>query len=131
MKTLLCIPLLLCASAWADEAADRAAIGRLVAALNTSQDTSSLFIPGAENEMPRIADPEPRQPWSETTKPALVLGSVRFITPDVALADAVYGQYGSTIIRRYPLLLVVKREGQEWRIASLRLLRGSPPGKGF
>jgi len=133
MKTLIAIPLLFaaCACARADEAADRAAIGRVVAALNAiesgkegKREAASLFTANAENELPQLLNPALRQPWSETTKPALALRSVRFVAPDVALAEADYTQIGSTIVRRVPVLLVMKKEGAEWRIASLRLLHG-------
>jgi hypothetical protein len=63
-----------------------------------------------------------KRPWSETMMPRMVVQSIRFVTPDVALVDAAETQFGSTLNRRIPLLLVMKKEGTKWRIASLRLL---------
>jgi len=51
-----------------------------------------------------------RNPWSEMAPPKLALQSLRFITRDVALADAEFAQYGSTLVRRAAVLLVMKRE---------------------
>jgi hypothetical protein len=62
-------------------------------------------------------------PWSEVTKPRIALHSIRFITSDVALVDAANTQYGSTIlVRRVPVLLIMKRETSGWRIASVRVM---------
>ena len=63
------------------------------------------------------------RPWSEVTRPKIALQSIRFITPDVALVDAANSQYGSAIlVRRVPLLMVMKRETSGWRVASLRVV---------
>jgi hypothetical protein len=60
--------------------------------------------------------------WTETTAPHMVVGSIRFITPEV-LADASNIRYGSIIlVQRIPVLFVMKKEGADWRIASLRVL---------
>ena len=128
MKTIACIPLLFAAIAWADETSDRAAIGRVIAALNDSQTNaadkrSRLFTADADNEL----DGHPMQPsgtpWSEVTAPRIVVHAVRFVTPEVALVDAANTQYGSVIVvRRVPVLLVMRKEGTEWRIASVRVL---------
>src|SRR5260370_459153 len=59
--------------------------------------------------------------WSEVTPGRLDDASLRLISPDVALIDAKYVQYGSMIGKRAaPVLLVVKREAGEWRIVSMR-----------
>ena len=51
------------------------------------------------------------------------LRSIRFVTPDVAFTDAANTQYGSMILQtRIPVLLVLRREGIDWRIVSLRVL---------
>ncbi|MGA3096435.1 MAG: hypothetical protein ABSF25_08285 [Bryobacteraceae bacterium] len=136
MKALLCIPLLLAAHAWAADAdADRAAIERVVGALNSAQSRpgarpdSSLFTADADNQLDRLENLNRRlsqaskEPWSETTTPKMVIQSIRFITPEVALVDAANTQYGAVIpARRIPVLLVMKKEGAEWRIASLRVM---------
>jgi hypothetical protein len=78
-------------------------------------------------ELRRLSDMEGRMrqisdgPWSEVTAPRIVSKSIRFLTPDVALVDAVIAQYGSLSGSREPLLLLMKKQGMEWRIASLRL----------
>ncbi|HEV2448218.1 MAG TPA: hypothetical protein VGS58_19940, partial [Candidatus Sulfopaludibacter sp.] len=61
---------------------------------------------------------------SEVTAPHLAIQSLRFVTPDVALVNAAGTQFGSAIVvRRTPLLLVVKKQPAGWRIASLRVLQ--------
>jgi hypothetical protein len=128
MKTLASIPLLLvlCAPVWADDAADRAAIGHVVDSLNGAGDKSAFFCQGAENELPTLPNPTARQPWSERIPPILVLKSLRFVTANVALADVDYA-FGSAVMpQRIRMLLVMKKEGVDWRIASLRLLGDRP-----
>jgi hypothetical protein len=133
MRALFCIPLLFAAHAWADQAADRAAIERVVGVLNASspgeKPDSSLFTADADNQLDRLAALNRRlsqvssEPWSEATTPRMAIQSIRFVTPDVALVDAADTQYGSVIpARRIPVLLVMKKEGADWRIASLRVL---------
>jgi hypothetical protein len=70
-----------------------------------------------EGRMRQISD----RPWSEVTAPRIVATSIRFVTPDVAPVDAVIAQYGSLSGSREPVLLVMTKQGREWRIASLRL----------
>ena len=56
-------------------------------------------------------------PWPlPVTDPGAVqCSNIRFLTPDVALAE------GS--VRRHPALFVVKKENGVWKIASVRFLR--------
>jgi len=138
MKTIICISLVFAALSWADEAADRAAIERVVGALNTDRTgagqgrIASLFTTDnsdADKELDRLATLDRQllraseKPWSEVTTPRLVIQSIRFITPEVALVDAGNTQYGSMIlVRRVPVLLVMRKEAKAWRIASLRVL---------
>lgn len=49
------------------------------------------------------------KPWAVETI------AIRFITPDVALADC--------SLRNRPILIVLRREGPDWKIASVRLER--------
>lgn len=110
--------------ALADEAADRAAIGRLIAALNdrtaahdqlyTADSGDSRF------QLERISGVRAAVPMSELSPPFLVLNAVRFITPDVALLDAAGAQYGSLYNRRIPVLLIL-RKTQTWQVAVVRL----------
>ena len=134
MKPILCLLLAFSAGLWADEASDRTAIGQVIAALNEPPDApgakplSSLFTADADladrtrltNLIGRLQISSNR-PWSEVTPPRLTAQPVRFITPDVALVDAVIAQYGSVIgAQRLPLVLVMRRVGTEWRIAAVR-----------
>ena len=114
MKGILCLPLLLTACAWGDEAADRTAIEKAVTQLDFSADADVAA------EFHRLWPAG--EPWSEVTPPRIQSRAIRFITPDVALVDATSTQYGSVIlVRRVPLVLVMRRERTEWRIAALRV----------
>jgi hypothetical protein len=110
MKAIPAI-LLLCASlAFADLPADRAAIEQVVHSPSTAKTVAALFPAGAH------------EPLSEVTPPLIVIQSIRFLTPEIALVDAIGTQFGSTILtRRVPVWLVMKKEGDDWKIASLKL----------
>ena len=135
MKAFPCIPLLLATLGWADSPADRAAIERVISAVNADQTrsgaklSSTLFTADADSELERLLDVDRRlmelskEPWSEVTSPRMVIQSIRFVTSDVALVNVANTHYGSTILaRRIPVLFVMKKEGTDWRIASLRVL---------
>jgi hypothetical protein len=63
-----------------------------------------------------------RPAWSEVTPARIKHESVRLITSDVAMVDANWVQYGSTIVKRaQPVMLLLKKDGKEWRVVSLRL----------
>ncbi len=153
--TFLCVPVFLASHAWADEAADRLEIGRVIAMLNEPSNVPSqsaaLFTAdgNAASELARLRRVNPpfrivgpaedsgpvpsitisKEPWGEaridfpTGEPRTVDRSIVFITPDVALADGacMYLDDCATTPAT-PLLLVMKREGGEWKIASLRVL---------
>ncbi|HEY4363751.1 MAG TPA: hypothetical protein VGN17_22480 [Bryobacteraceae bacterium] len=59
---------------------------------------------------------------TETTNPRISAGEIRFITPDVAIADGTWTYRDETSSTSLPLLLVMKKEGESWKIASLRVL---------
>ena len=135
MKAIVCISLVFAALVRANEAADRVAIERVVNVLSDRQTVSSkkqistLFTADADNDLDRLTELNGRllqfasEPWSEVTTPRQTIQSIRFVTPDVALVNAANAQYGSTIpVRRIPVLFVMKKEGTDWRIASLRVL---------
>ena len=130
MTRAMCCLLLISAFAWADETADRSAIQTVVEALNadSGKPASSLFTADADSDLSRLPDLDRRltpadAPWSEVTKPHITLQKIRFVTPEVALVDAANTQFGSTIlVRRVPMLLVMRREAEGWRIASLRVM---------
>jgi hypothetical protein len=129
LRIALCF-LILSAFAWADERADRNAIQAVVEALNTNEKmaTPSLFTADADSQLARLSDLDrmllpANSPWSEVTKPRIMLQGTRFISPDVALVDAANTQFGSTIlVRRVPILLVMRRVAMGWQIASLRVM---------
>jgi hypothetical protein len=134
MRGIICASLVFAALAWADEPVDRVAIQRVVDGLNRDDPAqgqkriAGLFTDDADNQLNRLSDLDRRllpsnEPWSEATTPRIVVQSIRFITPDVALVDAANTQYGSMIlVRRVPVLLVMRREARGWRIASLRVM---------
>ena len=140
VKTTLCLPLFLATCVLADETADRAAIERTIAGLNELPRRAALFTADANglSELERLpkAAPDPptvtisHEPWGEATLhlpgvgiPRIVGGGIRFITPDVALAEAtwIYSN-GTATAQTAPLLLVMKKEGENWKIAALRVL---------
>ena len=60
--------------------------------------------------------------WSEVTPPRIENESVRFISADVALVDAIQTQYGSLIMKQsVPVAILLKRDAADWRIVSLRV----------
>lgn len=100
----------------------------------------------AKSEM-RVAAPLPpsghptvtisHEPWGEATinfpgrrhllpieivNPRIESRTTRFITPDVALVDAACTFQEDRTTQTTPLLLVMKKEGDDWKIASLRVL---------
>jgi hypothetical protein len=152
-------------NAWAaDEAADRAAIEKVIATLNSSPGSPGLFTEdfsddgvlislGIYRDSPSVTIPVrapdgghstihldaismcvSREPMGElgpcgemdrsAAAPAsrFVIQSVRLITPDVALVDAVNNREFAGLSRRSPVLLVLRREGDLWKIASLRVM---------
>src|SRR5579862_3658482 len=149
MKALLCVLLLFAPYAFADEAADRIAIGRAITTLNEPLQHSALFTGDgrAYSEFERLrranplafriigpaADPVSHptvtishEPWGEATinlpgresRP-----SIAFITPDVALAEgACTYEDDHAGSQTTPLLFVMKKEGDDWKIASIRVL---------
>jgi hypothetical protein len=151
MRPILCLSILLASGAWADQLDDRAAIERVISTLNTSAVNRGAFtVDFRATELTQLWSAFPlltigpgsviisHEPWGEAQwVPAavlppqahfrLVIRSVRFITPDVALVDAVTGPPmaspapdNSVPPQRVPVLLVMQREGTDWRIASIR-----------
>ena len=65
---------------------------------------------------------EKRLVWSEVTAPVISKATVRLLSSDVALVDATQTQYGSLIVKQsVPVTLLMKLDGNEWRIVSLWL----------
>ena len=74
---------------------------------------------------------EPPKPMSETSAPFLELSRVRFLCPNTAIVHAVRSQYGSLIGKREaPAVILVRKTGARWRIASYTLLGSfGPPAR--
>jgi len=78
------------------------------------------------------------EPWGEATinmppgmvsvriqDPHIATTGIRFITEDVAVADAVFVYQGAdkqAAAQTTPLVFVMKREGEAWKIAALRVV---------
>ena len=127
MRRILYVSILVATCAWADDAIDREAIERMITAVNDhSKPLVDLFTADApESERSLLAH---EQPLSEVTSPRITTRSIRFIPPQVALVECANTQYGSMILMRTTLMLLVmqKDEGQ-WRIASVRALQDPAP----
>ena len=130
--------LLLGVSLWGDEAADRAQIASVIATLNQAPELARLFTADSDaaSVLAEISRLTPvvtisHEPWGEATwgfagsRPRISSTAVRFITPDVALIDgsAVDGTASRADGKdSTPLLFVMKKEGDSWKIASIRLV---------
>lgn len=146
----LSLALLSGACVWADEPADRVAIDRTIAALNEVPSPGRLYtadadVSGVLEQLRKGKRPTYRpvssapsvtishEPWREATinlpgapweivNPRIGSGSLRFITPDVAMVDGTFTYQDGGTTQTTPLLFVVKKEGSNWRIVSLRVL---------
>jgi hypothetical protein len=124
VKLLLCFWVLIASCAWADEGTDREAIEQLIGAFNNhSKPPSDLFTADAPDSERTALSAEP---MSEVTSARVVIRSIRFITSEFAMVDCTNTQYGSAIMAQItPVLLVMKKDGAQWKIASLRVF--GPP----
>ena len=155
MKTIFLIPFLLGATAWADETADRASIDRAVTALNDPGQRAGAFAQGANpvtellrlltfeirptavpsHEPPRFTVVISHEPWGEATiepmpsgiapaVPQIESGPIQFLNSDVALVEG--AARPADRIVPMPVLFVMLREGPDWKIGSLRVLKPGP-----
>src|SRR5436305_276538 len=121
---------------WGDEAQDRAAIDNVIAAVNDSMQRPSLFTQGADSgvDFGRLIDLHVRrtscpgavigvnETWTAMTVPRVVSGTIRFVTPDVAIVDGGSTVLGAvSLIERVPLVFVLKRQAAGWRIDAIRV----------
>ena len=142
--------------AWAaDEAADRAAIEKVISTLNNSPNSPALFtedfgdngmlaairqdsilqgVPCHAPEVwPELGCPFQTKPSGQSAVgiPAppshFVIQSIRLLTPDVALVDAVNERGGAGAWRHSPVLLALRKAGDVWRIVSLRVMARLEP----
>ena len=61
------------------------------------------------------------EPWRVLTVPRVVSGTIRFITPEVAIVDGANLIRGAvTLAETVPLLFVLKKERTDWRISVVR-----------
>jgi hypothetical protein len=138
VKPILCFSLFCAVGLWADEARDRAAIDKAIAALNDPVQRANVLTKDVDSsvDFDRLIDLHRRgslslgfaigrnEPWTELTVPRVLSGSIRFVTPDVAIVDGASTIRGAvTLAPRVPLLFVMKKEGVEWRISAVRVLR--------
>jgi hypothetical protein len=130
MRAILASVLLCATLAFADQPADRTAIESVVKSLKTASPVAALFTADADSDLVQLnaaqSSETADQIWSESAPPGLVIDSIRFLTPDVAIVNAAVLQIGSVLIRRTPVLFVMKKETNSWKIASLRMLSASP-----
>jgi hypothetical protein len=77
-----------------------------------------------------------REPWGEAqicppcvfpqplviVNPQFASGAIRFITPDVAMVEGSYTRRNGDLVQTTPLLFLMRRDGDVWKIASVRLL---------
>jgi len=128
-QTIAAVAIVFVGIVWADEASDRTGVEHTIRTLNdatTEVEARKLATPEAYSELTRLLDFNTR-PWSEVSRPHFIIQAVRFIGPDVALLDAASTQYGTWIpARRIPLVLMMRREGNVWRIAFVRILVADP-----
>jgi hypothetical protein len=126
VKLILGFWILIATCAWADEGTDREAIEQLVGAVNNhSKPPADLFTADApDSERTALSN----EPMSEFTSAKIAIRSIRFITSEVAVVDCTNTQYGSAIMAQImPVLLVMKKDRAQWRIASLRVFGPSTP----
>ena len=115
VRMLWAIPLLWTLCARAD---DGAAVRKVITAFNDPHQRQSVLMPDADlDSLSRYRGPEMSQVYFEVK-------AVRFVAPDVAVVDAAGSQYGSlTIKRSLRAVFVLKKQGDAWRVAVLRVRR--------
>jgi hypothetical protein len=65
--------------------------------------------------------PESRdKPWSEFSRPILMINAVRFPEKNLAEVDTAATQYGSVANRNAIIVFLLKREKTGWKIESMR-----------
>ena len=100
----------------ARELKDPAAIEALFTADADQHTTSGEWRRGRAHIVPGTLESSKRNPGTRN----ITVQAVRFITPDVAIADGPYEITGATGTRRMWATLVLKREAGGWRIAAIR-----------
>jgi len=97
---------LLVAAPWAwaaNQAADRAAIDKVVASLNDQK-----------------AHADKGEVWTETSHPMIVIRSVQFMSSKAARVEASRVQYGSITMSSVPVVMLLEKKRGAWKITSSR-----------
>jgi uncharacterized protein (TIGR02246 family) len=100
----------------AREMKDPAAIEALFTADADQHTTSGEWRRGRAQVVPGTLESSKRNPGARN----ITVQAVRFIAPDVAIADGPYEITGASGTRRMWATLVLKREAGGWRIAAIR-----------
>ena len=116
MRVVTCLFLLTLALA-ADADSDRAAIRKTIATFNRMSERATVMTRDAEiPDLSRCWQPERSQMFFEAQ-------AIRFVTSDVALVDAAGNRYGGMAGKQTArAVFILKREGADWKIDSLRVL---------
>ena len=61
------------------------------------------------------------RPMSEKSGPIFATETIRIVTPQVAVIDLPVNQYGSLTMRRVNLTFIVRKDGPDWKIFSIRM----------
>jgi hypothetical protein len=141
MKSIVILVVLFAGAVWAaDEVADRASIENTIQVFNAAPSRGGLFtsdfddaelvrygkstvpgsgaipvkIEGVPGEVVISKEPMGEAIWLPEGKHApMAVKKIRFLTAEVAMVDAA---------GRRPVLIVLKKVGTDWKIASLRVL---------
>jgi uncharacterized protein (TIGR02246 family) len=100
----------------AREQRDPAATASLFTADADQITTSGDWRRGRERLVQGTLESSTQNPGTRT----ITVSSVRFITPDVAIADGPYNIGSGVNVRRMWTTIVVRRERDGWRIAAIR-----------
>jgi len=139
VRLLLCA---LLAAPWAlgaNQLTDRADVDKLIFALKDAlgrrdQNAISKLL-ASDTNRPELSrsllnlnpgTPEPAgKPWSELSRPILMINTVRFPGKNLAEVETAATQYGSVATRNAAIVFLLKREKSGWKIESMRA--GPPP----
>ena len=136
MRVILCAAAIFATIGRADEAKDRIAINEIIEAINDPDQRPTLFTKDADSTVnfDRLIDLHLRstrnvgvggvgidETWRVLTVSRVVSGTIRFITPEVAIVDGASVIRGAvTLVETVPLLFVLKKEQAVWRICAVR-----------
>ena len=144
MRLLLILLACFVSNALADDATDQEAIRALISALNDAPRPTGLFSYDSDGSdlLARLLPeksavirsyPQWFQPpfilpgtfpatRSQQQNPSILGRSIYFLSPDVAIADAVWVLRKLGELQTRPLLLILKRVDSQWKIVSFREL---------